>query len=264
MASDAIILNSTLSTSQAGREKLWLINCVAAVQHTLGFVKRAAKCCSPAGEDCCPPCSSPSEVIPLWTVVICDPSMPLWHNRRMDSHSNGAGIKSGLAFASLLLTCNLSGAARGDWTHFATDNAAFSARLIIERSEIKNLTGSDLDGDYVLVELQIRPLYNYSVVPERDDFVLRSRRNNERSRAMSPHAIAGEPGLVLGSVRGSSAVVKHLPSLLASLVRLELPMKETQSPVHGYLYFQVSAKQRKKNIRLMYDGPAGEFTMRFD
>ena len=47
-------------------------------------------------------------------------------------------------------------------------------------------------------------------------------------------------------------------------MELELPIQETRAAVRGYLYFQVSAKQKKKHIRLMYDGPAGEFTMRFD
>ena len=61
-----------------------------------------------------------------------------------------------------------------------------------------------------------------------------------------------------------SRVERRPTSLLERLGELEIPIDETRAPVQGYLYFQVSAKQKKKHIRLMYDGPAGEFTMRFD
>ncbi len=218
-------------------------------------------------------------------------------------------MKSSLAIASLLVAAGSAGAAESGWVHSKTDDAEFSARLVLDRDEIRSLLGSDLDGDFILVQLNIRPLYNYRLVLERDDFTLRSRRDNERSRGMSPDEIAGESVLVLGrrrvgsggvfgesqdpvilgnpgtdnrprrlpspnssigsslSASGSTEVsrVKHRQtSLLERLAELELPIQETRAPVRGFLYFQVSAKQKKKHIRLMYDGPAGEFTMRFD
>ncbi len=218
-------------------------------------------------------------------------------------------MKSSLAVASLLVAAGSAGAAEAGWVHSKTDDAEFRARLVLDRDEIKSLLGNDLDGDYILVQLNIRPLYNYRLVLERDDFTLRSRRDNERSRGMSPDEIAGESVLVLGRRRagvggvfeesqgpvipgnpGTDNRPRRLPStnssigsslsasgstevsraerrqtpLLERLAELELPIQETRAPVRGYLYFQVSAKQKKKHIRLMYDGPAGEFTMRFD
>ncbi len=218
-------------------------------------------------------------------------------------------MKSSLGVASLLLAAGSAGAADPGWVHFKTDDAEFGARLVLGRDEVKSLLGNDLDGDYILVQLNIRPLYNYRLVLERDDFTLRSRRDNERSRGMSPDEIAGESVLVLGRRRAGSGGVfgdsqgpvipgnpgtdnrpRRLPSgnpsigsglsasgstevsrserrqtpLLERLIEMELPIQETRAPVQGYLYFQVSAKQKKKHIRLMYDGPAGEFTMRFD
>ena len=218
-------------------------------------------------------------------------------------------MKISLAVASLLLVAGSAGAADPGWIHFKTDDAEFGARLVLGRDEVKSLLGNDLDGDYILVQLNIRPLYNYRLVLERDDFTLRSRRDNERSRGMSPDEIAGESVLVLGRRRAGSGGVfgdsqgpvipgnpgtdnrpRRLPlgnpsvgsglsasgstevsrsergqtPVLERLIEMELPIQETRAPVQGYLYFQVRAKQKKKHIRLMYDGPAGEFTMRFD
>ena len=110
-------------------------------------------------------------------------------------------MKSSLAVASLLVAAGSAGAAEAGWVHSKTDDAEFRARLVLDRDEIKSLLGNDLDGDYVLVQLNIRPLYNYRLVLERDDFTLRSRRDNERSRGMSPDEIAGESVLVLGRRR---------------------------------------------------------------
>ena len=218
-------------------------------------------------------------------------------------------MKSSLAVASLLVAAGSAGAAEPGWVHSKMDDAEFRARLVLDRNEIKSLLGNDLDGDYILVQLNIRPLYNYPLVLGRDDFTLRSRRDNERSKGMSPDEIAGESALVLGGRRAGPGGVfgesqgpvipgnpgtdnrpRRLPStsssigsslsasgstevsrakhrqtpLLERLMELELPIQETRAAVRGYLYFQVSAKQKKKHIRLMYDGPAGEFTMRFD
>ncbi len=221
----------------------------------------------------------------------------------------GGRMKTSFLAASLLVAAGSAGTAEAGWVHSKTDDAEFGARLVLDRNEIRSLLGNDLDGDYVLVQLNIRPLYNYRLVLERDDFILRSRRDNDRSRGMSPDEIAGESVLVLGRRRAGSGAIfdesqgpvilgnpgtdnrpRRLPSLNSSLgsslgrggssearraerrptsllerlAELEIPIDETRAPVQGYLYFQVSAKQKKKHIRLMYDGPAGEFTMRFD
>ena len=113
-------------------------------------------------------------------------------------------MKSSLAVASLLVAAGSAGAAEPGWVHSKMDDAEFRARLVLDRNEIKSLLGNDLDGDYILVQLNIRPLYNYPLVLGRDDFTLRSRRDNERSKGMSPDEIAGESVLVLGGRRAGA------------------------------------------------------------
>lgn len=94
--------------------------------------------------------------------------------------------------------------AQAEWFSARLDDAEMQARLVREPNEVKSLLGTDLERDYVLVEVKVRPLYNSKVVLTRGDFTLRSRRNNDRSTAMSPEEIAGTSVLVLGGGRTTS------------------------------------------------------------
>lgn len=197
-----------------------------------------------------------------------------------------------------------------DWRTEKLADAEFRARLVLDPAEMTQILGSDLDMDYILVEMEVRPLYNSKVNLRRDNFVLRSRRDNERSTADTPDRIAGESVLIVGEGRtrtgsgifgqesgpviggapGTGTTPRRIPgqggtlgnsgtietttttvkgdkrettSLLDRLTELELPMGETQVPVHGYLYFAVSAKQKQKHLELSYDGNVGEWMMPF-
>ena len=72
------------------------------------------------------------------------------------------------------------------------------ARLVRDREEMKQLVGSDLDGDFILVEMDVKPLYGAKIELKRDHFLLRTYRNNDTSTAQSPDRIAGDAELVLG------------------------------------------------------------------
>ena len=100
---------------------------------------------------------------------------------------------------ALLVLCALP--ANAEWLSERFDDAEISVRLIRDANDLKSLLGTDLERDYVLAEVKVRPLYNSNVILTRDDFMMRSRRNNERSTAMSPEEIAGGSVLVLGSRR---------------------------------------------------------------
>ena len=91
--------------------------------------------------------------------------------------------------------------ANAEWLSERFDDAVISVRLVRDANDLISLLGTDLDRDYVLAEIKVRPLYNSNVVLTREDFIMRSRRNNERSTAMSPEEIAGGSVLVLGSRR---------------------------------------------------------------
>jgi hypothetical protein len=91
------------------------------------------------------------------------------------------------------------GAEPPTWVTAELADVAFKARLVRDVSEMQSRLGSDLDNEFILVEIEVRPLYNSEVIIQRDDFLLRSYSNNDRSTAQSPDRIAGEAVLVLGS-----------------------------------------------------------------
>lgn len=64
-------------------------------------------------------------------------------------------------------------------------------------AEIRSLTGDGFDGEIVLVEVRLRPLYGSRITLRREDFLLRARNNNDTSPARSPERIAGSSVLDL-------------------------------------------------------------------
>jgi len=84
------------------------------------------------------------------------------------------------------------------WFSSKLDDLELKARLVRDREEIRSLLGTDMDGEYMLVEVELRPLYNTLVTLSRSDFLLRSYSDNNRSEAQSPDRIAGASVLVLG------------------------------------------------------------------
>jgi hypothetical protein len=181
-----------------------------------------------------------------------------------------------------------------------TEDVELFARLIIDRQAVANAVGSDLKRQYAIVELTVVPRGGYPVTISREDFLLRSERDNEHSTADSPDRIAGDAVLVLGpdgrtqpartvlsgglpgirlggperhkgkqedSSTGANAAAAADPAkqtaLLNTLKEKELPLGETRKPVKGYLYFPVDPQQKAKNFHLHYKGPNGSCELRF-
>jgi hypothetical protein len=196
------------------------------------------------------------------------------------------------------------------WFDVKLKDMEVKARLVRDTQEITRLLGNDLDGDFILVELDVKPLYGAKFELKRDDFLMRTYRNNDTSTAQSPDRIGGESELLLGKAEtvtvgiytqsASGIPVGGVPGtgtrprriggdetltgggvkkaetsevsqrdtdegdLLSRLQASELPLGEVDDIVHGYLYFQLSPKEKPKNLTLNYDGPGGEFQILFE
>ena len=87
-----------------------------------------------------------------------------------------------------------------------TEDLEITARLITDREAQLKAVSSDLKRQYVIVELTVKPRGGYPVTLSRDDFLLRSERDNERATADSPERVAGGSVLVLGSTGGGSGI----------------------------------------------------------
>ena len=84
-----------------------------------------------------------------------------------------------------------------------------------------------------------------------------------------PERLGGQ-STSLGNTGQSSAAAASMESgkgkddpLLATLKEKVLAEKETSRPVSGLLYFLMDGKHKTKQLELMYGGPAGKLSLRF-
>jgi len=52
--------------------------------------------------------------------------------------------------------------------------------------------------------------------------------------------------------------------LLEALKAKQLPAKESNEPVEGFLYFPLDGKHKLKNLAVLYRGPAGRLDLEFE
>jgi hypothetical protein len=69
-------------------------------------------------------------------------------------------------------------------------------------AEIKQMLGSDLDGHYLVAEIKAEPKYGKEVAVDRDDFVLRTDKDGERTKPFVPSQIVGGTALVISQKEG--------------------------------------------------------------
>ena len=209
-----------------------------------------------------------------------------------------------------LWVMGLEAAKPPQWYSRELPDAEIQARLVQDLDEIEHVTGDTFEGEVILVELRVRPLYSSVVTLDRDDFLLRARNNNDTSPARTPERIGGGAvlslvservgppvgviseeanGPIWGGVPGTSGRPRKLgrppnaigegdthqteqtvdarfedaDSVMARLKSNELPLQANDTPVSGYLYFEIPAKVKRKHLELSYDGILGELLIEF-
>lgn len=155
--------------------------------------------------------------------------------------------------------------------------------LYLDPASVNEAVGVEVGGHMFVADVKIEPKYGKDIVVDRDDFVLRTDKDGEKTTPLAPSEIAGGPALVvphqrIGGNEGSilyggvapqvngPAVFKEgktgdaLEKALAAKV---LPEGKTDQPVSGLLYLPME-KQKLKNLELDY-GPPGDnrITLRF-
>lgn len=109
-----------------------------------------------------------------------------------------------LLWSVVICAVAMSAANLPDWYNRNLDDAEFHARLVRDAAEIERIAGDGFDGDVVLVEFKVRPLYGARLELRREEFLLRARNNNDTSPAQTPDRIAGAAVLELGRERSQS------------------------------------------------------------
>lgn len=169
------------------------------------------------------------------------------------------------------------------------------ASLILDKDQIKQLLGSDLGGNFIVVKMRVRPLTDKAWKIDRDDFLLLDGNLGQRSVPYAPSQIAGNSSLVVteqgtqgggarpgfsvglggfgtgpGNTHPTQAKVtvkdgdnKEQAPLLQTLKDKVLPETEITDPIEGLLYFQIDGKVKAKDLELYYKTPGGKLAMRF-
>jgi len=204
-----------------------------------------------------------------------------------------------ISVAALLLAATLSAGKPKTTGPFKNENQSVSiaATIILDREEIKEKLGSDLDGHYILVEVTVTPKFGATIDVRRDDFVLKTDKDGERASPYVASQIAGKGALVVteksqsaptsgpqfgspydypaysGGVGGAPTTIteaqgkmqngaKGDTGLAKVLNEKMLPEKKTEAPVSGLLYFPLE-KQKQKDLELWYNTPEGKLILRF-
>lgn len=96
------------------------------------------------------------------------------------------------------------GANKTEWRGQASDaKVSLAARLYIDREEMKTLLGHDPGPSIVIVEVSVTPAPGTTLRLDREDFLLRSDRDGQRSRPLEPAQIAGSAVMVISSRGGT-------------------------------------------------------------
>lgn len=200
---------------------------------------------------------------------------------------------------ALLLAAALCAGKPKNTAPFKNENQSveISATPILDREQIKQMVGSDLDGHYILVNVTVTPKFGSQIDVRRDDFMLKTDKDGERTAPFVASQIAGKGALVVTerSVSGSTggpqfgspydypaysggvgggptqiteaqakmqAGTKADSPLMKVLNEKMLPEKKSDGPVSGLLYFPME-KQKQKDLELIYNTPDGKLTLRF-
>ena len=196
-------------------------------------------------------------------------------------------MKDAMKLAAVLLFAFAAGAA--DKKSFpgqaGNDNIELTGTLLMDRAEIHQALGSDLDPGIIVARVKAS---NKTGDPMRigpDDFTLVSRKNGDRGGALAPGQLAGGSALIVKrdhaardwaqqtnqpgftGVGGMTKTDKPVDTtLLEALKAKQLPDQETKAngSIEGLVYFSMdSAKLKSKDIALIYQGPGGHLTMEF-
>ncbi len=109
------------------------------------------------------------------------------------------------AAAALALAASLPAAGLPEWYERELSDAEFRVRLVQDVAEIERIAGASFDGEVVLAEVRVRPLYGARISLRRSDFLMRARNGNETSPARSPARIAGSAVLDLSATTRRAA-----------------------------------------------------------
>jgi hypothetical protein len=209
-------------------------------------------------------------------------------------------MKHVLIFTTLSLTL-LAGEKKPLPGQAGNDDVELVASVIVIHDEVTQAVGMDVGAGYVAVRMKVAPKTQKPMSISPDDFTMISRKDGQRSQALSPGQIAGTGALVVKAAAnqpGGDGTMTNGPiwggvvprmggrtntsgsdggvvstttdkdgskenPLLAVLKAKQLPEKESKDPVEGLLYFPIDGKIKPKDLEVIYKGAGGRLVIEF-
>ena len=204
---------------------------------------------------------------------------------------------------SLLALLLLSGAVKKNTGSARGENQdlMLAGTIYSDGAAVKELLGDDLGGHFVVVQVTVEPKFGKEITIDRDDFLLRTDKDGDRSKPMAPSQVAGNGGLILtrtqgpggdgaersrgwslggigmggggGMGAGSGADPNNVKATMETSDKKEnplkkmlddkvLPEKKIEEPTTGFLFFPME-NQKLKDLELQYGGRENKIRMRF-
>ena len=180
------------------------------------------------------------------------------------------------------------------------DDVILNVTIYIDSASVKEALGDDLGGHYIVAQVKVEPKYTKEITIDRDDFILRTDKDGDRTKPMAPSQIAGRGSLVLTGTQGpgglgaersrgwsmggpigmggggigagggadTSGVKATMEnsdkeSPLRKLLDAKvLPEKKIEEPVTGFLFFPME-NQKIKDLEMLYGGKENRVRMPF-
>jgi hypothetical protein len=180
------------------------------------------------------------------------------------------------------------------------DDVILNVTIYIDSASVKEALGDDLGGHYIVAQVKVEPKYTKEITIDRDDFILRTDKDGDRTKPMAPSQIAGRGSLVLTGTQGpgglgaersrgwsmggpigmggggigagggadTSGVKATMENsdkenpLRKLLDAKVLPEKKIEEPVTGFLFFPME-NQKIKDLEMLYGGKENRVRMRF-
>lgn len=85
------------------------------------------------------------------------------------------------------------------------ESVVINATVYSKPEAVKEVLGSDLGGHYIVVAVEVAPRFGKEVAVNRDDFILKTDKDGERSAPFAPSQIAGRGAMIIRQTGGSGA-----------------------------------------------------------
>jgi hypothetical protein len=81
------------------------------------------------------------------------------------------------------------------------DDVELVGSVIVDRAEVTQAVGADVGAGYIAVRMKVTPKTEKPLLISADDFTIVSRKDGQRSQALSPGQIAGNGALIVKQAR---------------------------------------------------------------